>query len=74
MGQHFNVGEVIYLQRQNMEVYGCSVRKIRFFGQKKGLKPAHQPPVKSFQHRQVHICLILTNFGMKSLLDTLRGD
>ena len=44
--------------------------KLDSLAKKKGLKPAHEPPVKSFQHRQVHICLILTNFGIKSLLDT----
>ena len=50
---------------QKIEVYGCSVRKMRLFGPKIGLQPAHEPPVKNFQYKQVTICLILTNFWYK---------
>ena len=56
-----------------MEVYGCSVDIFQFFGPKMGLKPAKGRPVQCFQHK-VPIYLILTTFGMKSLLDTLRSD
>ena len=36
--------------------------KLDSLANKMGLKPAHEPPVKSFQHKQVPTCLILTNF------------
>ena len=37
---------------QKMEVYGCSVKKLDSLAKKMGLKPAHEPPVKSFQHKK----------------------
>ena len=48
---------------------------MRFFGQKMGLKPAQEPPVKSFQHKKKSLfASFYLIFGMKSRLSTLGED
>ena len=49
-------------------------KKVRFFGQKMGLKPAQGRPVQCFQHKKSLSTSFSLLFGMKSLLDTLRSD
>ena len=54
-----------------MQVYGShniavAFKKISFLATKMGLKPAQEPPVQSFPHRKVPICLILTTFWDKT--------
>ena len=37
-------------------------KKMRFFGQKMGLKPAQEPPSAKLSTQKVPICLILTTY------------